>query len=186
MSVDISWSLTNGGAEISTTVDSGSLANGTSSGGTVIYVRHDGVVDITNARFYLSPFTGTYLGGATAVADHDEFLAWGDGITADTFGGFQVNMNAIVVPPATAFPDLNWPTVDVKAPTDGVVAQTGTADRSNNAVVLTANTGCSSAGVLPAGSSPNVRFKFRVAIPASVVTTGIRMWDQVLLYTYTS
>jgi len=64
---------------------------------------------------------------------------------------------------------------------------TGYGDSEQNAVILPATlTGAPSAGVIPYGGGPNVRFKMRVSVPSSESTVGVRLFDHVAKYTYTS
>lgn len=180
MAVSLVWSTTNGGSALTDDIDHGSKSNGQTSTAQTIYVRHTGTNPITNAKLYLRPYTGTYSGDASALADFNELIAWGDA-TGTSFGGFCVNMNA-----TGTFPVGSWPTSGSKSPSEGYVCRTGTADSSTNAVLLSTATGCSDAGLVPAGSSPNVRFQVCFVVPSTEDTVGVRQVDQALLFTYTS
>lgn len=183
MTVNITWSLTNGGTALSDDVDHGNGSNGQTLSAQEIFIRHDGANPITGAGLYIRQYSGTYAGGASAALDLAEMLAWGDASTATTFGGFQVNMNAL-----GSYPTVDWPTLTVKtaASGKGYVCRTGVGDSEGNAVQLTTSTGASPAGQVAAGSSPNVRFKCRIVMPSAEDTTGVRQFDQVLVYTFTS
>jgi hypothetical protein len=181
MSVGIVFSLTNGGPAITTLVDHGSAANGIASSATEIFIRHDGSNPITNVGLYLRQVSGTYSGSFTAPADVAEILAWGDGVTAAAFGGFQCNFDAVGTYPADT-----WPTYSVPTSTNGSVFKTGVGDTEGNAVILPVATGASVAGSIQAGSSPNVRFKTRVAVPADEDTVGIRQFEWVIRYNFSS
>jgi hypothetical protein len=180
MAVNIIWSLTNGGASVTAT-DHGSVAAGAATSAKTLYLRHDGLNPIIGARIYLKPFVGTYTGELNPAQDFAEVVSWGDAVTAATFGGFLINMNA-----TGSFPVAAWPTWSSKSPTGGAVVRTGVGNSSANAITLSVNTGCSSAGVIPVGNSPNVRFQCKVVVPTAESTVGARAVDMSLLYTYTS
>ena len=183
MSVDITWSLTNGGTAISTTVDHGSKANGETSTVKEFFVRHDGINEITSTKIFIRAFSGTYLGGTTAAADLAELLNWGDQTTSGSFGGIQVNMDAV-----NSYPAAQWPTYSAKDTTYGFAHRTGVGDSEGNGVLLSKNSysAAGTDGVIPAGASPNVRFQARVVVPSDEDTVGIRQWETVLAFNYTS
>lgn len=190
MAVNITWSLSEGGAAI-TSLDHGSDSNGTvlasgglGAAGVEIWISHDGSNPITNAGFYIAQKSGTYTGGFTASKDLAEQLAWGDGNTANAFGGFQINMDK-VGSYATA-----WPTHTNKfqgTPKLTTAFYTGVGDSIANKVLLHTSMGAdvTSAGVLAAAGTA-CAFKCRIAIPADEDTIGIRQFDQKLRYTYSS
>lgn len=180
MTISVSWSLTNGGAALTSALDHGSLGNGDIGTATEIFVRHDGANPITSAGLYVREFSGTYSGTFSAASDLAELLAWGDAATANGFGGLQVNFDA------TGSYAADWPTYDNKAPGSSYVFKTGQGDSEANAITLPTSTGCPSAGTIPAGASPNVRLKLRVVCPSDEDTVGIRQIDQVLRFSFTS
>ena len=179
--VNIIWSLTNGGATLSSAIDHGSSPNGDNTTAQAIYIRHDGSNEITAAKLYAQQNTGSYEGSATAAADIAEVLSWGDASTESTFGGILLNMNA-----TGAFPDASWPTYDNKTPTSGATCRTGVGDSGSNGILIPVTTGASGAGVIQTGNTPNVRFQARIQVPADEDTVGIRQFDFALSYTYTS
>lgn len=181
MSVNIIWSLTNGGTSISSALDFGNASNGANTGAQDIYLRHDGDNEITAVGLYIRQFSGSYSGSFTSANDIAELLGWGDSSSSDDFGGVQFNLDA-----TGSFGSGSWPTVSSKSPTNGFVARTGVGDSESNAVTLTTNTGCSSAGVIPSSSSPNVRFRSRIQVPTNEDTLGIRQFEIVAKYNYTS
>lgn len=191
MPVTITWSLSNGGVPITEPQNHGSGGVGTfrpSAAGTEIYLAHDGANQITNCKFHLAQYSGTYTGGASAAADYLEMLAWGDSLAAggpaeaSEFGGFQINMDAVGGYAAA------WPTHASKGGVGdtGVAFRTGVGDSAADGVNLHASTGATSTGVIPVGEDPNVRFKCRIQIPTDEAVLGIRQFDQKLRYTYTS
>jgi hypothetical protein len=185
MSVNIIWSLTNGGDPATSVIDHGNVGNGATSTALEVFVRHDGGNEITNVGLFVRRFTGTYSGGFTATSDFNELIGWGNGSTADAFGGVQFHMNAI-----SAYLG-DWPTYSAKT---GVllgsdvshVCRTGIGDSEGNAITIPTATGATTAGEIQAGASPNVRFKMRVVVPTAEDTVGIRQWENLLRYTYTS
>lgn len=179
--VAVTFSLTNGGSAITSESDHGSAANGSTLTAKTYYVRHDGINSITNVKLYITRATGTYSGDATSVADIAELLSWGDASASASFGGVQFNMNA-----SGSFPSTSWPTYDSKSPTGGAVARTGVGDSAANGITLSSLSGCSSDGVVQAGSAPNVRFQVRGVIPSSEDTLGKREWNLAISFDYTS
>ena len=177
----VTWSLTNGGAAITSEVDHGSAANGSELSAQTYYLRHDGTDPITNVKLYITRVTGTYSGSATAISDIAELLAWGDGSTALGFGGVQFNMNA-----AGGFPESSWSTYDAKSPTGGAAARTGVGDSAANGITLSSLSGATADGTIQTGSSPNVRFQVRGAIPSAEDTLGERKWNLAVSFDYTS
>lgn len=180
MSVNIIWSLINGGEPILSTIDHGNYSNGASTSDLEVFVRHDGANDITDAALYMRQFSGSYSGSFTPSADFAELLNWGDGVIASTFGGFLVNFNALTVY-ATG-----WATYDNKSPSGGFVHRTGVGDSEGNAVAIPTTTGVTTEGIIPAGSTSNVRFSVRGTVPSDEDTIGIRQWDHVLRFNFTS
>jgi hypothetical protein len=181
MSVGIIFSTTNGGSAITDDVDHGSGNNGSTLTAQTIHIRHTGVNSITGVKFYIAAYDESYSGGTSAIDDLAELIAWGDNSTALGFGGFQLNMDA-----AHSFISTSWPTYSSKSPSYGAVCRTGVGDNSTNAITLSSQSGATSDGVIQAGTSPNVRFKCRIVIPSNEDTTGIRQFDQYMLYNYTS
>ena len=181
MTVGLIFSTTNGGTALDAAVDCGDLSNGETTTAQTIYIRHNGTNPITGVKFYIRTYTGTYGGAATAINDLAELIGWGDNLTALGWGGVLINQNAV-----GSFPVGNWPTVSSKSPTDGVCCRTGVADSSTYAADLSANTGATSTGTIQAGTSPNVRFQCKIAIPANEDTVGIRQFEMAFLFSYTS
>jgi len=179
--VAITWSLTNGGAAITDVIDHSTVNNGSASAPKQIFLRHDGVFSITGCGLYIRQYSATYNGDATAPLDFAEMLEWGDSATSEGFGGFEVNMDAI-----DTYPAEQWPTFLDKTTPYGYVCRTGVGDSAGTAVTLVTQTGCTALGEIQTGASPNVRFSCRFEVPSNEDTLGVRLIDQVLLYTYTS
>ena len=184
MSVNVIYSLTNGGDSISSNVDYGNAQNGDTTDAQEIFIRHDGDNEITGAALYIRDYSATYTGDATASADLSEILGWGDASTNAGFGGFQINFDA-----DGSYPTDSWPTYSSKGPSNGFVHRTGIGDSELNTVTIPTAAGISSpysAGEIPAGSSPNIRFKTRIQVPTNETVTGIRQFDQVITFSFTS
>lgn len=181
MSVSVIWSLTNGGEPLSAVIDHGNSSNGDVTTSVELFIRHDGNNSITSTGLYVRAYTGTYSGGLTAAADLAELLAWGDGATAAAFGGFQCNLLA-----TTSYPTSGWPTYSNKSPTGGFVHRTGVGDSEGNAVAIPITTGAVGSGEIQSGSAPNVRFKVRAEVPSAEDTIGIRQWDHMVTFSFTS
>lgn len=181
MAVTVTWSSTNGGTAITSPLDHGDSANGAETSAQEIFLRHDGANSITSVGLYARAYSGAYSGDATALADFNELLSWGNSLTSAGFGGLQVNLLA-----TTSYPTSAWPTFASKAPTGGNTVRGGVGDTASTAITIPTTTGATASGVIQAGSSPNVRFKMRIQIPANEDTVGERQVDTVIQYTYTS
>jgi hypothetical protein len=185
VSVTITWKQAS--VEITQPLDHGSGSNGDTLTAQEVSISHDGSNQITNCKFYLAAYSGTYTGGATAAADLAEIIAWGDsqatapGDTAADFGGLQLNMNA-----AGGFPSGDWPTHATKSGANFNVFRTGAGNSSVNAITLpiAMGGGMVTDGVIPAGGE--VSFRCRVQLPTNEDTVGARQVDQKLRFTYTS
>lgn len=184
MALVITFSATNGGLAFSDPLSYGNVANGINTTEQTIFVRHNGVNPITGCGLYIDVAdAGTYAGSRTALDDKIELVSWGNGSTSQTFGGYQINLNA-----TGSFSGSSWPTLANKTSVDGFgyAVRTGVGDASTNPIVLPTATGASSAGTIAAGASPNVRFRTRVAIPSSVSVLGVRQFRLKMVYNYTS
>ena len=181
MSVLLYFSSTNGGTAITNDVSHGTGGNGTTLTAQTIYIRHSGTNSITNVKMYIAPYGGTYSGDKTAIDDHAEIIGWGNNVDYLLYGGFEINMNAL-----DSFPYANWPHYYSKNPSYGVVCSTGLGDTQANAITLSSKSGAIADGTIQAGSSPNVRFKCRITIPATGVVVGKRQFTQYVICDYTS
>lgn len=182
MAVNVIWSLTNGGDAISTNLDYGlTLSNGQTGSSQTLYLRHDGTNPITDVGLFVRQYSATYTGDATAATDFSELLAWGDGSASEDFGGLQINQDA-----TGGFPSGSWPAFPDSDIGEGSTFRTGVGDSELNAISLSTATGATAAETLQVGSTPNVRFATRIKVPTSEDTTGIRQWDLVIKYTFTS
>lgn len=192
--IQIVWSLENGGSSLDEPLDHGNNAGSNITTAQTIYVRHNGENKITNCGIYLRAFSGstgdgeTYSGdAATPTDDYNELVQWGDYTDPGFFGGFQVNMDA-----AGGFPSYNWPdeTNKVAASGLGFVVSSGVADTEANAFEIKKEMSGTTIGVtdgeIPPGSAPNYRMQTRIQIPASGVDAGIRMFEHVLKFTFTT
>lgn len=190
MSVQIVWSLTNGGSSLDEPIDHGDNTSGNTLTPKTIYIRHTGDNPITSCAFFVRPYTGTYSGDATATDDFNEIIAWGDDVDAGDFGGFQINMNADATP---SFPAASWPTLANKTTVDtlGETFRSGTGHGVSEAEAVPLqkemyNTAGGVDGEIPTGTAPNVRFQARIVVPTNEAVSGVRLFEQVLKFTYTS
>lgn len=179
MAVNISWkdSAAAGASDLSDPLDHGSKNNGQTTDVETLYVRHDGDNEITDCKFYLTAFTGTYDGASSASADFSEILGWGDGTTAASFGGVLLSMDSSTFPTGPAD----------KSGTDYETFRTGVGDSAANGISLTTSMGAAitSLGVM-AASDNNASFQLKIQIPTDEDTAGKRQFDLKLRYTFTS
>jgi hypothetical protein len=180
MSVNLIWrrdALIND--PLAAPVSHGDVGNGSATTPVEIFVSHNGANPITNCGIYMRPFSGTYSGTHTASADFSELINWGDQNTVGGFGGFQVHMG---VP--TGYISA-WPTYNTKTTSETFCHRSGVGDSEGNAVTLLAI--CTSSGIagqINDGSA--ARFQTRVVVPGDEDTIGIRQWDHVLKFDFTS
>jgi hypothetical protein len=181
MSVNIIWSLTNGGDSIADTLDHGNVSNGSTSAPIQeLFLRHDGTNSITDAGIYVREVSTTYGGGFTAATDLAELLEWADAAVANDFGGVMVHFDA-----AGGYASA-WPTVTTKDATNTGLHRTGTGDSAANAITIPTATGATAAGTVQAGNSPNVRFQVRIQVPTSEDLIGVRQYEHIVKYNFTS
>jgi len=182
--VNIIWSLTNNGTAITDVVDCGNVTNNDTTTVETFFIRHDGSAAITAVKFYIRQYSGTYSGGASAAGDIAELLGWADAATAAAFGGVFLNMYATEDP--TAF-TTNWPTLGTKSPDYGSAFRTGVGDTADNGITLVAQ---SSATDTVDGTITNAikdhSFQIKVTVPEDEDTTGVREFELICAYTYTS
>ena len=180
MSVNVTWKSPPAGSAI-TSVNHGSGNNGDTLTAVEIGISHDGTNPITNCKFWIGEYSGTYTGDANATVDLAEVLAWGEDATTSGFGGAQINMNQI-----SAYPSADWPTYLIRQPNYGSAFYPNIGDSAANGVTLKATMDASmlSDGIIPA--SIEAKFKARIQIPINTSTPGVRQFDQKLRYTFTS
>ena len=178
MALTITWSLTAGGAAVTDVTDA-SVAAGSTTTETEIFLRHNGINPITNAKFFIS----SYSGATSPAAELAELLEWGDAVPVADYGGFQLNMNAV-----GTYPVGDWPVYNDKQRAASATFLTGTGDSIANGILLptTMGAGVTSNGVVIAGTAPAVAFKSRVQVPTNEGTPGKRQFIQKLSFTYTS
>ena len=143
-------------------INHGNVANGKETYPEDIYIRHDGLNEITDCKFYFQEFTGVYDGGQSAALDFDELIAWGD---ADASKGFLIDVDH-----------------------DGVYEynlRTGQMDEVANAVALDDS---SAGGTNPddIGVGGEGHIKLKVAVPSTENVAGVRLTDFLMAFSYTS
>jgi len=186
MAVNITWSSSEGGSSIadsltggSTGVDHSSAAAGANTTERELWIAHDGVNQITNAGFYLDEFSGTYGGAASKTADLAELFAWGD-LNDSNWGGVLIHFNG-GDGGTGAYPDYTD-----KTKTYSDTFRTGVGDSSANKILLQSTMGdaVTGTGVL-APDDTDARFHMKIQVGGGE-SVGVRQFDQVLHYTYTS
>ena len=184
MAVTITWSSTNGGAQITAPLDHGGADGGNTLPTQTVYVRHNGINDITNCKLYLGPRYNGYSGGGTSDSDFQETLDIGSETLADYFGGFQINQDA-----TNSFAAA-WPTLGSKGSVSdlSIVFRNDVGDSLENGIPVHLNTGVITTGTIPTGDTPNIRFQLRIVLPTyySNDTLGERQFSLNMRYTYTS
>ena len=185
MTVNIIWSLTAGGVSVDS-LDEGSVPNGTITDSVTLFVRHDGVNPITDAKLYFAAKTGVYTGDLSASEDFAELLEWGDAATLNTFGGIQVNMDAV-----NAFSGgSTWGMSETqKTSVDSYkyTVRTAVGASSAGAVLLSKQMSSSMTvdGTIPAGVN-DASLQFRVKVPVVEGVLGIRQFIHALRFTSTT
>ena len=184
MPVTVTFSSTNGGSSIDTPVSFGTGPNGSVFTAQTIFIRHDGVNPITAVGMYLSAVDPSEYGGdATAAADRDEVLEWGDAGSSPDFGGFQINQNKV-----GGFPLVSWPTFANKNTVDtyGTTVRTGFGDSGSNLMAISTQSGASAPATIQAGAAPGVAIQSRIQVPDSEGVLGTRQFKMILSFTSTS
>ena len=178
------WAATNGGNEVVEPVDHG---NNTVSGflpPITLFLSTGEINPLTNCKFYIRPYSAsTYNGSFTAIQDFNTILSWGTQ-SGVNWGGFLINMNAV-----SGFASYSWPTSTSLDTADGNghTFRAGFGDNLADAISLTRFMYNVSGinGNIPAGTAPNVSFQSTFQVPLGA-STGIRMVEQVLVFSYTS
>jgi len=174
MVVSITWSGTSGGDAITEPISHGNIGNGSAAADLDLYIRHDATAGpITDAGFFMQPYSGTGYTGVGTQTDYIEIMGWGSTSTSTNDGGFYLNQDAVGTHPEAGF----------------IVHEPGTGDSSNKLDLSTAaitgtGTGTYQDGEIPLGGEAHV--KVRLAVPAYEDTAGIRFFDHILAYTFTS
>jgi len=169
MVVSVTFSRVSSGLEINDVlkgndagINHGAVANGAETYPEDIYIRHDGLNEITDCKFYLGIFTGDYKGAKTAALDFDGIKAWGDAGASD---GFLIDVN---------HDDIYEYNV-----------RTGQMDSIANAVSLDDS---SAGGINPdgIGVSGEAHIKLKIIVPASETVAGVRQLDFLMKFSFTS
>jgi len=169
MAVTVTFSRVSSGQAIAdvlqganTGINHGNVANGKETYPEDIYIRHDGLNEIMDCKFYCQQFTGVYDGGQTALLDFDELKAWGD---ASASKGFLIDVNH-----------------------DGVYEynlRTSQMDSLANAVELDdVSAGGSNSDDIGVGGEAHIKLK--IAVPSTENVAGVRLIDFLMAYSYTS
>jgi hypothetical protein len=150
MAVSLIWSISNGGAAITPPLNIGTIAPGSTTDTSQIFIRHTGLKAITGCKLYIQPYSGSsFTGIETAQDNFDE-------LTGAIFNpGLQINVDQINEFPASSWKDIS-----------------STVGSSNSTAL--------NIGTIPAGDTPGVSFKVRFApttLRNGVEDTGRRQFD---------
>lgn len=172
-----------------TGLDFGVAVNGDYSPVQELRIRHDGQAKIVGLSYYVQPYSGIYGGQFSPNSDYARLIELGDmfgnyGIQVDEnysatpfsgsffkirsgFGNNYLNRRVI---PASAMYHFNSTTMQATLPTAPENGVVGRNDNSSESQQL--------------GNRANLRF--RIAIPPTEADGGIRQFDIVFAYIFTS
>ncbi len=162
MALTFTWSEDANGPSVDLPLDLGSGGVGEDDPEEVLlWVRHDHVVPVTNARLYIGPYSGDdYEGVLEPQHDWEDILEGGDGSGDTIYGILQVNVDE-----DNDFPEASWRTV--------------TSDYGSTldtAILL---------GDIPTGDGKSIKLRFDFLDDIdSGNEVGIRQIDLRLTYTY--
>lgn len=174
MATSITFSTTTMGIAQAVPIDQGSIAPGAAAGAQVLFIRHNGAVDITDCAIYLQPYAGgAYVGSATPQLDFEELICWGDDDPTSTSGsGVYINHAGL------------WENVI----TIRGFSEDTAIDLVESDIVGTPN----GDGVIPVGEEATILVRVDVPLsiscggaPAAAPGAGLRQFDVVLRYTTT-
>lgn len=174
MTVSVSFATSSSSdAPTSLPVYAGELSPSGSSTALDFYIQHDGTNSITDAKFYVLPYSaGVYLGTDSAQDDYDKIISWGDasGAGSHSGGGVYLSMDA-----TNSFPSSSYNQF-----------RTGYGDTLGTAVTLDADSvdTVTTDGTLPASAEAHI--KIRVDVPSGETDSGTVYFDLLLAYTATS
>lgn len=165
----------------STGVDIGVVANDAVSNTQNLYIRHNGTQKITGASLFIQAFTGTYGGNYTSSADYARLQALGD-----LDYGLQFDEDWNRATPFNVLYQIKTGAGDSFATRRTVASTSMVRDNSGSEVDGSAAV---AGEVGPAGNTvlgDNAHLKYRIAIPASETDGGLRQFDLVIAYNYTT
>lgn len=173
----------------STGCDIGTVANDAVSSTQEIYLRHNGVNKITSCAYYIQPFSGIYGGNYDAATDYAKMLALGDAV--GNYGlMFDEDWNSS--PQFTSFYKVKTGFGDSFAnrrnfpSTMQLYFNTGTLAKSDPTTPVVGEVGPNDNGATAQAVGNRSLLRFRIGLPANEVDGGIRQFDTVVAYTYTS
>lgn len=170
--------------------DLGTVANDSVSATQELFLRHNGVNKITSCAYYIQPYSGVYGGGYDAATDYAKMLALGD-TTPGNYGlMFDEDWNSS--PQFSSFFKIktgygdafgtrrNFPS------TMQLYYNTSTAAKSDPTSPVVGEVGPNDNGVVAQAVGNRSLLRFRLGLPANELDGGIRQFDTVVAYTYTS
>lgn len=170
--------LLNGGAS---GVDIGTVANDAVSNTVNLYVRHNGANKITGASFFVQAYTGTYGGNYTPTADYAKLQGLGD-----TNNGLQFDEDWDRTVPFNVLYQVKTGDGDSFATRRAIAATSMVRDNAGSEADATAPVVGEIGPALNATLGDNAHLKYRIKIPASETDGGIRQYDTVIAYNYTT
>jgi hypothetical protein len=164
-----------------TGVDLGTVANGATTSGQNLFVKHDGTQKITGLSYYIQAYSGTYGGNYTAAGDYAKLKSLGDGSD-----GYQVCEVWNESPTFTTLFQVATGAGDSFAARRTVPT---TAMIYNNAGAEAAASSPVAGEVGPSGNTvlgSFAKLRERIKIPGAEVDGGYRQFDVVFAYNYTT
>lgn len=163
------------------------LGTATQSVGTTpvskIYFRHNGVNAITDASYYIAPYSGTYGGDYNAATDYAKIVAHGD----DTSGSYGLQVEETFSSSSFTTPYTIKTGQAVNYATKRLLQTSSLL--YNNATVETAPTVPIVGNIGASGNSTlgdNGKLRVRYVIPSTEQLAGKRQFDIAFSYSYTT
>lgn len=159
--VNIKWSLEANGPEVDMPLDLGSGGQDLDNPDEIqLWVRHDHIDDITNAKLYIGPKSEDYEGIFEPQRDYEDIVDGGDDSGATIYGTLQINTDE-----DNSFPEASWETIN-----------SDYGSSLDTAILL---------GDIPTGNGISIKLRF---VFFDTIDTdneiGVRQADLRLTYTY--
>jgi hypothetical protein len=170
--------------------DFGTVANDSVSATQELFLRHNGVNKITSCAYYIQPFSGVYGGAYDPSSDFAKILALGD-VTPGNHGLlFDEDWNAS--PQFSSFYKIKTGSGDSFgtrrnfATSMQLYFNSGTSAKSDPSAPVVGEVGPNDNGAIAQAIGNRSLLRFRLSLPANEIDGGIRQFDTVIAYTYTS
>jgi hypothetical protein len=195
--VSLTLSRTEAGTQVSdllqggsTGCDLGTVANDSVSTTQELYIRHNGLSKITSAAYYVQPYSGVYGGNYDPATDYAKMLALGD-LTPGNFGlMYDEDWNSS--PQFTSFYKVKTGFADSFATRRNfpnsmmMYFNTVTSAKTDPGSPVVGEMGPNDNGVTAQALGNRALLRFRLGLPSTEVDGGVRQYDTVIAYTYTS